>query len=87
MGGIGGKVDNALTAGIALIIIMIAMLAMTPIIIEQIETATATADTWNFTGADGAESLMGLVPFVWIAGIVLLAVVGCFLIARSLGQV
>lgn len=85
--GMGNKVDNAMTAGIALIIIMIAMLAMTPIIIDQIETATADAADWNFTGANGAESLLGLVPFVWIAGIVLLAVVGCFLIARSLGQV
>jgi hypothetical protein len=66
---------------------MIAMLAMTPIVIDQIESATENADDWNFTGADGAESLLGLVPFVWIAGIVLLAVVGCFLIARSLGKV
>lgn len=85
--GLGGKVDNAMTAGIALIIIVIALIAMTPIVIDQIETATAEADTWNFTGADGAESLLGLVPFVWIAAIVLVTVVGCFLIARSLGKV
>ena len=76
-----------MTAGIALIIIVIALIAMSPIVIDQIETATAAADTWNFTGADGAESLLGLVPFVWIAAIVLVTVVGCFLIARSLGQV
>lgn len=85
--GLGGKVDNAMTAGIALIIIMVALIAMTPVVIDQIEAATADADTWNFTGATGAESLLGLVPFVWIAAIVLVAVVGSFLIARSLGQV
>ena len=85
--GVGEKVDNALAAGIALIIIMVALIAMTPTIIEQVEGAVSAADTWNFTGASGAESLLGLVPFIWIAAIVLVAVVGSFLIAKSLGNV
>lgn len=77
MGVVGGA--------IALIIIVVALFAMTPTIIEQEESVTSDASDWNFTGADGAESLLGLTPFVWIGGLVILVVAGSFLLAKRLG--
>lgn len=78
-------VSNTILLGIGLIVVMIAMLSTTGIVIDQVETATAAANTWNFTGASGAESLMGLIPFGWIAGIVVFAIAGAFTLAKGLG--
>ena len=75
----------AVGGAIALIIIVVALFAMSPTIIEQEETVTEDASTWNFTGAEGAEALVGLTPFIWFGGIVILVVAGCFLLAKSLG--
>ena len=77
-------ISNTVTAGIAMIVIMIALLATLPIVIEQTETASADADAWNFTGAAGAESLLGLIPFAWIAGIVIFAIAGAFMLSKGL---
>lgn len=68
-------------AGIALIVVIIAMLAMFPTIIAQVETATADSATWNFTGAEGTASLIGLIPFGWGAGIAILGIVGALSLA------
>lgn len=81
---ISSKIMGAVGGAIAMIIIVVALFAMTPTIIDQEEEVTSEADTWNFTGADGAESLLGLSPFVWIAAIVLVVVVGSFLLVKSL---
>ena len=78
-------ISNTVTAGIAMIVIMIALLATLPIVIEQVEASTADADAWNFTGATGAESLLGLIPFAWIAGIVVFAIAGAFMLAKGIG--
>jgi len=78
-------ISNTVTAGIAMIVIMIALLSTLPIIIDQVETSTADAATWNFTGAEGAESLLGLLPFAWIAGIVVFGIAGAFMLAKGLG--
>ncbi len=79
-----GKVLGAVGGAIALILIVIALFSMTPTIIAQEEDVTADSDTWNFTGADGAENLLGLSPFIWIAAIVLVIVAGSFLLVKSL---
>ena len=81
------KIMGAVGGAIALIVIVVALFAMTPTIIEQEEDVTSDASTWNFTGASGAESLLGLTPFIWIGGIVILVVAGTFLLAKSLGKV
>jgi hypothetical protein len=77
-------ISNTVTAGIAMIVIMIALLATLPIVIEQVEASVADADAWNFTGAAGAESLLGLLPFAWIAGIVIFAIAGAFMLSKGL---
>lgn len=68
---------------IAMIVVLIAGLALTPTIIDQVENATGASDTWNFTGAEGAASLLGLIPFVWIASILIAVVVGMFILAKQ----
>ena len=83
--GFTSKITGTTAGGLALIIIVVMMLAMSPVIVAQEETATADADDWNFTGAEGAESLVGLIPFIWYAAIVLLVVAGSFLLAKGLG--
>lgn len=80
------NISGTVTAGIAMIVVMIALLATLPIVIEQVETSVADADTWNFTGASGAESLLGLLPFAWIAGIVVFAIAGAFMLAKGVGS-
>lgn len=78
-------VTKPILLGIGLIVVMIAMIGMTPTVIAQVETLTADSSTWNFTGADGAASLAGLIPFGWIAGIAVFGIVGAFTLAKGLG--
>ena len=80
------NISDSISTGIGMIIVMVAMLATTPIMIEQVEAITVDASTWNFTGAAGAESLLGLVPFGWIAGIVVFGIAGSFMLAKGLGK-
>lgn len=73
---------NQVKATVSLIIVIVALFAMGPVIIAQEETATADADTWNFTGAEGAEALVGLSPFVYYGAVLLVTVAGAFAIAK-----
>lgn len=75
-------VDNQVKATIGLIIIIVTLLAMGPVIVEQEELATVDADTWNFTGAEGAEALVGLSPFVYYGAVLLVVVAGAFAISK-----
>lgn len=69
---------------LGIIVIVIAGLYMTPIIANEVDTIIfQNASDWNFTGHSGAESLLGLVPFVWVAGLLVLAVAGIFAMAKS----
>ena len=77
------QIEGKVIGAIGIVVIVIVLLSMTPIIIEQVESTITDADTWNFTGATGAESILGLVPFVWIASILIAAAVGMFAIAKS----
>jgi len=77
------EIEGKVIGAIGIVVIVIVLLSMTPIIIEQVESTITDADTWNFTGATGAESILGLVPFVWIASILIAAAVGMFAIAKS----
>jgi uncharacterized PurR-regulated membrane protein YhhQ (DUF165 family) len=71
-------------------IITIVLLSMTPTVVEQVTTqllgAEAPATEWNFTGAEGAKALLGLVPFIWIASVLVCAAVGMFAIAKDRGE-
>ena len=76
-----GKIVGA----IGIVIVVIVLLAMTPVIIDQVNVTSAVgeADKWNFTGASGALAILGLVPFVWIASILIAAAVGMFALAKG----
>lgn len=75
------EVKASVTAAIAIIVITIVLLALTPTIVTQVDRividgTAAGATKWNFTGASGALSILGLVPFVWVAAVLLCAVAG-----------
>ena len=46
-------------------------------------TADYTQRGWDFTGHEGAEAMLGLVPFVWVAGILISSTVGMFALAKG----
>lgn len=85
------KIEAKIIGAIGIVVIVIVLLAMTPVIISQVEdtlpaggySGAAVNETWNFTGAGGAESILGLVPFVWIASILIAAAVGMFALAKE----
>ena len=66
---------------IGVIIILIAGLGMTPTVVDQVQNLNTTG--WTFTGYEGAIALIGLVPFVWVAAILIVTIVGMFLLAKS----
>jgi len=72
---------------VGIVVITIVLLSMTPTVVDQTQTMLAIAvdplTEWNFTGATGAIQLLGLVPFVWIAGILISSAVGMFSIAKA----
>jgi len=62
-------------AFIAAVIIIIAGVNMVPIIADEVDSVIfLNASGWNFTGASGAEAMLGLIPFVFICGLLLAAV-------------
>lgn len=63
--GLTGKIIGA----ISIVIITIVLLAMTPTVVNQV--VNMNTSNWTFTGADGALALLGLVPFVWVASILI----------------
>ena len=77
---VAAKVSGMLGA----IIVLIAGIYMTPIIAHEVDNVIfQNASGWNFTGHSGAEALMGLIPFVWIAALLILVVSILFAIAKS----
>lgn len=78
------EVGEKIAMGIGLIIIAVAMLATITIVIDQVDTALTEAENWTFTGHEGAESILGLAPFGWIAGIAVFIIVGAFQLAKGL---
>lgn len=77
------NVETKVIGAIGIVVIVIVLLSMTSVVIDQVESAVTDADDWNFTGASGAESILGLVPFVWIASILVAAAVGMFALAKA----
>lgn len=82
------EIESKIIGAIGIVVITIILLSMTSVVIDQVESCVAgegaaNASLWNFTGASGAESILGLVPFVWIASILVAAAVGMFAIAKS----
>ena len=85
------KVEQKIIGAIGIVVVVIVLLSMTTVVIDAVEDALPAGgysgaplnETWNFTGAEGAESILGLVPFVWIASILIAAAVGMFALAKE----
>ena len=85
------NVSSKVVGAIGIVIVVIVLLSMTSVIIEAVEdtipaggySGASVNETWNFTGASGAESILGLVPFVWIASILIAAALGMFTLAKG----
>lgn len=78
--------DVARIAGgtIALVISIVLIVNTINTVVDGVQDVNTTG--WTFTGYEGAESLMGLIPFSYIAGALILAVVGALSLARGLGM-
>lgn len=76
-------VSGKLIGAIGIVILTIFLLALTPTVVDQVQDMNTSG--WNFTGAAGAIALLGLVPFVWVAMILIGAVVGMFVLAKGTG--
>ena len=75
---------NAIAAFLVAVIIIIAGINVAPIVATEVQTIIAqNASSWNFTGYQGARALMGLIPFIFIAGIVLATIGVVFVFARK----
>ncbi len=77
MPNIGGKIEQA----IAVIVVTVALLAMTPVVVDQVQNMNTTG--WNFTGYQGAIQFLGLVPFIWVSAILATASYAMFRIAKG----
>lgn len=75
--GVGSQIEKAL----GVIVVTIALLAMTPVVVEFVQDMNTTG--WTFTGHDAAIQFLGLVPFIWVASILTTAAVGMFAIAKG----
>lgn len=92
------EIKETILAAVAVIVVTIVLLAMTPTIVAQTERVQIDAaphglnisnnyaTRWNFTGASGAYSMLGLVPFIWVASVLLAAVAGMWSIIKTREQ-
>jgi hypothetical protein len=63
------EVSNRLKAAVGMLISLLVYLALLPTVISQVQDLNTTA--WSFTGYAGGIVLVGVIPFVFIASILL----------------
>lgn len=76
------KIGEAIGLAVSVVAITVILLYMTPVVVDAVAAINTTG--WTFTGYQGAIAILGLVPFLWIAGVLSFAGVSFFLIAKSL---
>lgn len=64
---------------IGLTITLIFGVILTPIIVDQVQSANTSS--WTFTGASGAKTLFLILPFIFIVGLIV------YFIGRLLGKI
>ena len=74
-------VSEKIIGAVGIVVLTIVLLAMTPVVVDQVQAMNTTG--WTFTGYRGAIALLGLVPFVWVAGVLIAACVGMFVLAKA----
>ena len=62
-------IQDFLAGTISAIIIVIAGLALGPVVVDQVQDTNTT--DWEFTGHEGVEALIDLFPLIYYAGIFL----------------
>ena len=78
------EIGNQIQQAVSVIVIVVALLAMTPVIVGQVQNMNTSA--WNFTGYEGSILFLGLVPFIWVASILGCAAYAMFSIAKGKGK-
>lgn len=73
--------SNKILGAVSIVVITITLLALTPVVVDQVDEINTSA--WDFTGYEGAIALLGLVPFVWVASILIGAVVGMIALSKG----
>jgi len=74
-------VSAKIQGAIGIVVITLALLSLTPVVVDAVQDMNTTG--WTFAGHEGAEAMLGLVPFVWVASILLGAVVGMIYLSKS----
>lgn len=74
-------IGNKIKGAIAIVVITIVLLYMTPVVVDAVDAINTTG--WDFTGYEGAIALLGLVPFLWVAGVLAFAAAAMFMLARA----
>ncbi|MGB9756300.1 MAG: hypothetical protein ACPLVJ_00760 [Candidatus Bathyarchaeales archaeon] len=63
------KHDNPVPKWITLVATLLLGCILVPIIVDQVQSVNTTS--WSFTGVSGARTLFGLIPFIFIVGIII----------------
>jgi hypothetical protein len=74
-------VAEKIIGAVGIVVVVITLLALTPTIVDQVQNMNTTG--WTFTGHEGAGALLGLVPFIWVASILVAGAVGMFAMAKK----
>jgi len=85
------EVRGTVIGAISIIIVTVVLLSLTGTIVQTVQSEIWKGSTgasvgkvpWNFTGYQGAASMLGLVPFVWIAGVLICGTVGMLSLYRG----
>lgn len=87
-------VSRSIIGAIGIVVVTIVLLSLTSTVVSTVQSeiwkgstgASVGKTPWNFTGYTGAAAMLGLVPFVWIAGVLIAATVGMLMLFRG-GQI
>lgn len=75
------KMTDKIVGAVGIVVVTITLLYLTPVIVDAVQDINTTG--WNFTGYQGAIAILGLIPFIWIAGVLISCSVGMFALAKA----
>lgn len=78
------QISGSVKGAVAIVVVTLVLLALTPTVITLVQDINT--DSWTFTGHEGAEAMLGLIPFLWVAGILAGASVGMFTLYKGGGN-
>jgi len=66
------EITARIKGAVGLIVVLILYLGLVPTVVDQTQNVNTTG--WSFTGYAGAIILLGVIPFIFIASILLLVI-------------